>query len=1103
MRRIGRDIWKLRAHILRATLIFSLLIASASCATTGEFDEPRDPPRVEKLRLQITKVRNAVDTTRRAVARARGADYSPELYVRLAELLSEEARYHYQLAYEREQGASHSMTVPQVRLLKEDAIGIYERVLRDFPDNPLAPRVLFNIGQEQRELGNFDEMKSAMRRLVDKYPESSLKFDALLVLGDYHFDKQEFGQADNYYAKIVKGKLNRHDGIAHYKRAWVRVNRGECKPAIVEFEDALDSAKAWDELVAKRAAESQGNQSDDAGQIGTQQDIDVRRESLVDMAYCYSREKPFKGALAFFREHAYNRPTYLAGVSRLASRYRLMGKYGAAVNTSRELLSLGAANELHLDDARSFYGALKQQKSYDNIGPDTRLIADILFGYYARTTLSPEDRERLLGEFETYTRDLLTSAQQTMKDKGKSKKKVAQARSIAQGYDIYLDSFPGSEHRSEMLLNVAEVLSVAERPFEAGRRASQAAALIEDTATKQNALFDAVVYLQESLQAARDPSKYRRVTARATLRRVGSQLLAFQIAPEKEQRVKFAIAQTFYDEGRYNQAIDRLTAVAYEFPQTKEADAAVQLTLDSYNTLNDYDGLMYASRRFLSEGSPISAKLKGEVTGILAAAEQRKLDELSLQAAGEDGGGLDQLIHFAEQNPDTEVGERALVNAFVAARAVGDTDKVYQMADELAKKYPKSEQLPGIYNSLAQTANTRFEFDKAIDYLKRAARVNEGQSTQILAAAAGLESELGRASHAQSTFETAIRHSKEDARGVALSGLASLLERYKSAGDIVSTLQSYKASSEPNFQARLGLAYLAKGDTESAEAAFSSVLVNEATASAGALGRAHYGMAELMRLTVRSYPAPTDLSMLQELIALVDLTQQSYLQAARQGSPTVTAAALSRLAVASNMAAGKFVKIQLPDSIAAGDKKAIIDAMKERSDGLKDSAKQALDACAEQAYSSYNFSPVVRKCLQGETLSTIMIPLDPIKRETSKSGGGFEKLRAELAKNPEDLERLETLGQHFFDKKHYHAARLVYQKAVQAGAGASALNSLGRANEAVGDLSGALNAYALAADAGFEPARKSLSKVLISYGLGDAADKFKARLDGTSEAEDE
>lgn len=327
-----------------------------------------------------------------------------------------------------------------------------------------------------------------------------------------------------------------------------------------------------------------------------------------------------------------------------------------------------------------------------------------------------------------------------------------------------------------------------------------------------------MVALAMALRADMSRRNRRAYPSRATLRKVGSELLDYTIAPEKARQVKFAIAQTFYDEGQYSQAIDRLTAVAYEFPQTPEADAAVQLTLDSYHTLNDFDGLMYASRRLLSEGSPVSAALKAEVQGILAAAEQRKLDELSLQAAGEDGSGLDQLIHFAEQNPGSDVGERALVNAFVAARAVGDTAKVYEMANQLAEKYPQSEQLPGIYKSLAQTANTRFEFDQAIDYLKRAAQVNEGQRTLILAAAAELESQLGRTASAQGTYETAVRQSKEDARDIALSGLAILLERYKSAPEIVSALSAYMASSEPEFQARLGLAYLASGDTEAAEA---------------------------------------------------------------------------------------------------------------------------------------------------------------------------------------------------------------------------------------------------------------------------------------------
>jgi tetratricopeptide (TPR) repeat protein len=1086
---------------MRRLMTFGIMVAmvcfSASCASTGELDEPRDPPRVEKLRLQITKVRNAVEETRRAIARSRGADFLPELYVRLAELLSEEAKYHYQLAYEREQRADRSMTVPQVRLLKEDAIGIYERVLREFPDSSLAPRVLFNIGHEHRELGNFEDMKKALRRLARNHSNSSLRYDGLLVLGDYHFDKQEFKTADTYYDQIVDGGLNRHSGIAHYKRAWVRVNRGSCKAALGQFDDALVASEKWEQKKAKdrqSAAERGGGLEKSASEEGgTQQDIDVRREALVDMAYCYSRERKVKGSLAYFRKHAYNRSTYISAVSRLASRYRLMDKFDGAVAASRELLALGPADDLRLDDARTFYAALKQQKKFDRIGKDIELITNMLTRHYSRPEIDPEAREGLVSEFEAYVRDLATTAQEALDD---SRDKTERAKTLADAYEIYLDTFAGSEHTAKMLLNLAEVSSKAKNPFEAGRRAAQAAGLLEEEKAKKNALYDAVVYFQESLQDVSDPSKYRRVAARATLRRAGAELLAFDIAADKERRVKFAMAQSYYDEGRYDQAIDRLTAVAYQYPRTKEADGAVQLVLDSYNTLNDYDGLMYSSRRFLGEGSPASDGYKGDIEEMLAAAEQRKLDELSLEAAGEDGGDFSQLTRFAEQNPNTEVGERALVNAFVAARAVGDTDKVYKMADKLAQNYPQSEQLPGIYNSLAQTATTRFEFDQAISYLERAAKVNKGQRAHILAAAAGLQAELGRASSAETTFKAAIEQSEGHTRGMALAGFATLLEKYKSSGELVRRLSPYKDNPNPDFQARLGLGYLAEGDSVAAESAFTTVLSNQASASAEALGRAHYGMAELMRQTLDKYPAPSDLSMVQEFIALVELTQQNYLQAARQGSPAVTAAALSRLAVAADTAADKLLAIQLPAELSSSDKAQIMDAMKVRAKNLRASGTDAFEACGEQAFNSYNFTPVVRKCLQGERLTEVMIPLDAVKGGSSGSPEGFEQLRGELSKNPEDVERLQRLGEKFFQKGHHHAARLVFQKAVQEGGGPEAYNFLGRANEAVGDLSGALEAYALAAEAGFEPARKNLSKVLSSYGLSEAAMKIKKRFAG-------
>jgi len=134
---------------MRRLMVLALALIAA-CAKP--IPEVRDLPEVEQYRARITKVRHAIEETRGVIAASAGAPYLPELQMRLAELISEEARYHYMVAYERQQSGRESLHVPQVRVLKEQAIGTYQLILKRYPDTHLADRVLFNISHEQREI---------------------------------------------------------------------------------------------------------------------------------------------------------------------------------------------------------------------------------------------------------------------------------------------------------------------------------------------------------------------------------------------------------------------------------------------------------------------------------------------------------------------------------------------------------------------------------------------------------------------------------------------------------------------------------------------------------------------------------------------------------------------------------------------------------------------------------------------------------------------------------------------------------------------------------------------------------------------------------------
>ena len=127
-----------------------------------------------------------------------------------------------------------------------------------------------------------------------------------------------------------------------------------------------------------------------------------------------------------------------------------------------------------------------------------------------------------------------------------------------------------------MLLNMADVLGIAGRDFEAGLRYNEAANFLADRTELSNAYYDAIVQFQKSLDREDDRSGLERVMARAALRRAAQRLLPLGLEEDRLERVKFAIAQSYYDAGRYEKAIDHLTAVAYELPQSEKADLGSQ-----------------------------------------------------------------------------------------------------------------------------------------------------------------------------------------------------------------------------------------------------------------------------------------------------------------------------------------------------------------------------------------------------------------------------------------------------------------------------------------------------------------------------------------------
>ena len=247
------------------------------CASAPPLRPPPADPTTQWV-LAGRKVDFAITQTKVMIQKARGASYLPDLHMRLAELYTERARYAWLVMYERRRARgddSRAVDAPEARLLKNLAIGVYSRLLREFPSYARADEATFLMAHEYRELGEFDNMRETYEKLIEDFPRSRYRFDAYLSLGDHAFDGNDLSKAERYYNLILAAPQSHVHALARYKLGWVRVNRQDCKGAVRLFEQVL---------------RDRGKQStNEEALVSTQKSLNVVREALVGASRGHER----------------------------------------------------------------------------------------------------------------------------------------------------------------------------------------------------------------------------------------------------------------------------------------------------------------------------------------------------------------------------------------------------------------------------------------------------------------------------------------------------------------------------------------------------------------------------------------------------------------------------------------------------------------------------------------------------------------------------------------------------------------------------------------------------------------------------------------------
>ncbi|MCC6746251.1 MAG: tetratricopeptide repeat protein [Deltaproteobacteria bacterium] len=1045
---------------------------------------------VERLKRDVGKVRFAIRTTKTLLARARGARYSPELYNRLAELYVEEARYHYQIAYEQQRSKSLGVVSLQARLLKNQAIATWRRLLALFPEYVDADKVYFFMGHEMRELAEYEEMLKTYQELADKFQKSEYRLEALLVMGDYHFDKADLDSAEKYYQQVLDSPETRVHAMARYKMAWCKVNRADFKAALKLFEGSIAAARRW---VAVAGGKSQA---------GTTK-IDLRREALVDSVYCYTEvHKPDK-SLEYFRDRADSKTTYLAALDKLGNRYYVKQNWKATAQVYREILSMTGDVEDALEYAHRLFESVTQGKIYDHGAQDVEALVRVVRRRFYNHALSAKERTQLIDTFEKYTRDIATRLQ----DLANQKKEDETYLAAAHAYQAYLSFFDKHKNATAVRQNLAESFYAAKRHLAAGQFYEKAAEHMNGKEHK-DAVYTAAVAYFEALTGKHELSRLQVVQGRAGLRRVGRIYVKRYANEPNIGQVKFNIARTYYDAGEFDEATRLFTALIDQFPTSKEAPVAAHLVLDGYRTQEDYEGLIEAGKGFQQTASLGDSQFKSEVAAIIKGAEDSLLRTETLAAGDEGGEGTEQLERIAKKYGGA-LGEKALLNAFVTARGAKDPEKVFEVGDKFIRAYPASDKLSDVLATMGKIAMDSLQFSRGVAYLEAAARRRSGPAgLELYKAAATIRAGLGDRSKAEGSLNVLLRAgipSEEKAQmAVKVARLHTLAGDWSAAAGVLQRAAAAGASSA-ELHYLLGYSLFRQGSDAQAQDALTRA-INLGKDSSGdaqeAAAASQFYHAEIAYKVFEKVQLSSDLSQLgpslQSKIGHLTQTRNLYRAVVQMGSGVWSVAALGRLANVEAMAAASLRNLQLPAGLPAEAANQVRTALASQAAPLESEAKEAIRQCAATAKKLKVMSLAAKACLSGKAPAGDPQAGLELPTVNLVEPQGAAPLQRALAANPKDFDATVKLGKLYLAAGNLHMARLILGKALELRETAELENYVGVATARLGEHQAAfeLFAKALKEDSGFARARLNRASLLAKFGYRSEAQAEAAKARG-------
>ena len=1061
---------------------------------------------VTKLEEDKRKCELAIINTKTLIGRSKNRPYLPELYLRLAELYIEKSRLAFFLRKsQQDDGSERALDQYEANALKKQAIEIYQRILDNFPGFERIDKVRFFLAHEYYELGQVEEMLGQYEVLIREHPDSAYTPEAQLLLGDYYFNqKQDLEKSTLHYEAVLRYPQSPASAAARYKLAWCKINVADFAGALKLFEDSVNSPQAAKEL-----------------DIDTYRRVDVRLESLVDMAYCYPevyKEATAEQALAYFKEYAWSRPVYATVLEKLAYRYYVKKKWSKAAPLYRELALMRQDPEKLLEYGKHIFECVQAIGTYRHAEQDVNIIVRALERQVFSPHTTKAEKDKLVNDYEIFARDIITHLH-AKAHRTNSSQDYALA---ADAYKQYLDFFKESPAAAQMAGNYAEALFSAGRYLEAGKQYEKVAPLATvDNKQRQDMLYSAVISYYRALKEKDALNFYQAAFAREGLRSVGKIYAGEYPDSRNTPDVMFNVAWVSYDAGDYQMAVEDLSNFVSRYPHHPAASAAVHLVMDAFHLMENYEGMIRYGKSIIASSAIQDRKLKAELTKIVSGAESKVVSSMTMAAMDDWENTRQELQQVVDKSGKSEMGEQALNALILSSKDQKDLVTLFDAGNKMISSYPASASAENTLGILINTAISIGQLRLLPGFLETfCQRYPQNQnSSEFMLRAAQIREGLGQYAMANQDYRRYLGRTKIDKKQldeVAFAMVGNTLQLGNSR-EALNLLETYQGSLSGRGKARAEaqMAVLSmQVDRRSQAKKYGRLALQAYKQHAGdkdpvlrdlvaaiAYNTVYANSGRYFKLRLRK---TIDNRIVEEKAKQLKSLEEGYQRVMAYKSPSWALKACFRAHEINKEFADFLINSPMPAELTAEQKQQYRNIIEQKAQAYRHKAGEYLKTCVtlarkweicDPALSAF-FYPAAEPQGQGNPISSIAGKHSgtEIGRQALQDPLLTEVYR-KLLKTPEDLQLQFELAKTYTKLGDYRQAGLVAQnalakvKAGQSALKAQLLNLLGMSHLSSGEDALAKETFkrALEADQGLVAARVNLAGIYRHYGHSEKA----------------